>query len=174
MFFSTGVQEAYASVEALTAQRWSGGLMRSFHRYASDAMLLAMGLHLLRHYMFDHYRGFRWFSWISGLLLLWLVYVSGINGYMLPWDTTAQFVTQATTKSLDRLPVFGGVLVRNFITPDSVNDRLFSLLSFLHIGLPLGVLALLSIHTQRVPGAKTNPSRPVGIGYSRAFSRCPS
>ena len=164
VFFSTGVQEAYASVEALTAQRWSGGLMRSFHRYASDAMLLAMGLHLLRHYMFDHYRGFRWFSWISGLLLLWLVYVSGINGYMLPWDTTAQFVTQATTEWLDRLPVFGGVLVRNFITPDSVNDRLFSLLSFLHIGLPLGVLALLWIHTQRVPGAKTNPPRPVGIG----------
>jgi NAD(P)H-flavin reductase/quinol-cytochrome oxidoreductase complex cytochrome b subunit len=164
VLFDTGVHEAYASVEELSAQRWTGGLARSFHRYASDAMVLAMGLHLLRHYMFDHYRGFRWFSWISGLLLLWLVYVSGINGYMLPWDTTAQFVTQATTEWLDRLPVFGGVLVRNFITPDAVNDRLFSLLSFLHIGLPLGVLALLWVHTQRVPGAKTSPPRPIAIG----------
>ena len=164
IFFKTGVQEAYASVDALAAQRWTGGLVRSVHRYASDAMVLAMALHLLRHYMFDHYRGFRWFSWVSGLLLLWLVYVSGINGYMLPWDTTAQFVTQATTEWLDRLPVFGGVLVRNFITPDAVNDRLFSLLSFLHIGLPLGVLALLWVHTQRVPGAKTQPPRPVAIG----------
>src|SRR6266498_995669 len=137
IFFETGVNEAYSSVDALTAQRWTGGLMRSFHRYASDAMVLAMALHLVR-----------------------LVYVSGINGYMLPWDTTAQFVTQATAEWLDRLPVFGGVLVRNFITPDAVNDRLFSLLSFLHIGLPLGVLALLWVHTQRVPGAKTQPPRP--------------
>jgi NAD(P)H-flavin reductase/quinol-cytochrome oxidoreductase complex cytochrome b subunit len=164
IFFSTGVQEAYASVESLTAQRWTGGLMRSVHRYASDAMVLAMALHLVRHYVFDHYRSFRWFSWVSGLLLLWLIYVSGINGYMLPWDTTAQFVTQATAEWFDRLPVFGGVLVRNFITPDAVNDRLFSLLSFLHIGLPLGVLALLWVHTQRVPGAKTQPPRPIAVG----------
>jgi len=169
IFFETGVNEAYSSVDALTAQRWTGGLMRSFHRYASDAMVLAMALHLVRHYVFDHYRGFRWFSWISGLLLLWLVYVSGINGYMLPWDTTAQFVTQATAEWLDRLPVFGGVLVRNFITPDAVNDRLFSLLSFLHIGLPLGVLALLWVHTQRVPGAKTQPPRPIAIGVTLAL-----
>jgi NAD(P)H-flavin reductase/ferredoxin len=44
---------------------------------------------------------------------------------------------------------------------DSVNDRFFSLLSFLHIGLPLGVLALLWIHTHRVPQAKTTP--PAGL-----------
>src|SRR6266498_5316234 len=170
IFFQTGVNEAYESVEYLTREQWwAGGILRSFHRYASDAMVLAMILHLVRHYVFDHYRSFRWFSWVSGLLLLWLVYVSGINGYMLPWDTTAQFVTQATAEWLDRLPVFGGVLVRNFITPDAVNARLFSLLSFLHIGLPLGVLALLWVHTQRVPGAKTQPPRPIAIGVTLAL-----
>ena len=134
--------EAYDSVEYLTHEQWwLGGILRSFHRYASDAMVLAMVLHLVRHFVFDHYRSFRWFSWVSGVILLWLVYISGINGYMLPWDRTAQFVTVATAEWLDWLPVFNGALIRNFITPDAVNDRLFSLLSFLHIGLPLGVLA---------------------------------
>ena len=33
-----------------------------------------------------------WFSWLSGVALLWLVYAAGINGYMLPWDRMAQFV----------------------------------------------------------------------------------
>jgi NAD(P)H-flavin reductase/ferredoxin len=169
-FFATGVHEAYASVERLTvAQWWAGGIVRSLHRYASDAMVLAMVLHLARHYVFDHYRSFRWFSWVTGVTLLWLVYVSGINGYMLPWDRTAQFVTVATAEWLDRLPVFGGVLIRNFIVSDAVNDRLFSLLSFLHIGLPLGVLALLWVHTQRVPGAKTMPPRTIAIGLSLAL-----
>jgi CDP-4-dehydro-6-deoxyglucose reductase, E3 len=37
-------------------------------------------------------------------------------------------------------------------------------LSFLHIGIPLAVMAVLWIHTQRVPGAKTNPPRPLMIG----------
>jgi len=170
IFFATGVHEAYESVESIThGQWWAGGIMRSFHRYASDAMVLAMALHLVRHFTFDHHRSFRWFSWISGVVLLWLVYISGINGYMLPWDSTAQFVTVATAEWLDWLPVFNGALVRNFITPDAVNDRLFSLLSFLHIGLPLGVLGLLWIHTQRVPGAKTHPPRPVWIGVTLAL-----
>ncbi|MFO1398760.1 MAG: cytochrome b N-terminal domain-containing protein [Burkholderiales bacterium] len=170
LFFATGVHEAYASVQHLTvAQWWAGGIMRSLHRYASDAMVLAMVLHLARHFAFDRYRGFRWFSWLTGVTLLALVYVSGINGYMLPWDRTAQFVTVATAEWLDRLPVFDGALIRNFIVADAVNDRLFSLLSFLHIGLPLGVLALLWVHTQRVPGAKTMPPRPLALGLTAAL-----
>ncbi|HET7096917.1 MAG TPA: cytochrome b N-terminal domain-containing protein, partial [Casimicrobiaceae bacterium] len=170
VFFKTGVHEAYDSVEYLTRnQWWLGGILRSLHRYASDAMVLAMVLHLVRHFVFDHYRSFRWFSWISGVILLWLVYISGINGYMLPWDSTAQFVTVATAEWLDWLPVFNGALIRNFITPETVNDRLFSLLAFLHIGLPLGVLGLLWIHTQRVPGAKTHPLRQIAIGLTAAL-----
>jgi NAD(P)H-flavin reductase/ferredoxin len=170
VFFSTGVSEAHASLERLTHdQWWAGGIVRSFHRYASDAMVLAMVLHLVRHFVFDHYRSFRWFSWVSGVTVLWLVYVSGINGYMLPWDTTAQFVTQATAEWLDALPVFNGVLIRNFITSDAVNDRLFSLLSFLHIGLPLAVLAILWIHTHRVPGAATLPPRQITYGLTLAL-----
>jgi len=170
IFFETGVHEAYESLEYLTHEQWwLGGILRSFHRYASDAMVLAMVLHLVRHFTFDQYRSFRWFSWVSGVILLWLVYISGINGYMLPWDSTAQFVTVATAEWLDWLPVFKGALVRNFITPDAINDRLFSLLSFLHIGLPLGVLGLLWIHTQRVPGARTNPPRPIWIGVTLAL-----
>jgi len=165
LFFETSVTGAYDSVEAIThAQPWAGGILRSLHRYASDGMVLAMVLHLARHFAFGHHRGFRWFSWVSGVGLLALVYVSGINGYMLPWDEAAQFVVVASSEWLDALPLFNGTLARNFLYPASVNDRLFSLLSFLHIGLPLGVLALLWIHTQRVPKAHTQPPLPIAAG----------
>ncbi|NJN40402.1 MAG: 2Fe-2S iron-sulfur cluster binding domain-containing protein [Gammaproteobacteria bacterium] len=164
IFFSTGVNEAYASVEALThRQWWLGGVMRSMHRYASDAMVLTMLLHLVRHFVFDHYRSFRWFSWVSGVIVLWLVYASGVNGYMLPWDRLAQFVTVTTAEWFDALPVFGGTLIRNFIFEGSVNDRLFSLLTFVHIGLPLFVMLVLWIHTQRVPAARIMPPRTLAL-----------
>jgi len=161
VFFDTGVNEAYASVQRLTDQRWWGGILRSLHRYASDGMVLTMLLHLTRHFVFDRYRAFRWFSWVTGVMLLWLVYAAGINGYMLPWDRLAQFVTQAVAEWLDWLPAFRGSLVRNFIFAENFNDRLFSLLAFIHIGIPLGVLALLWVHVQRVPQAKTTPPRPI-------------
>jgi len=164
-FYETGVDKTYASMEAITHGQWfAGGIMRSVHRYASDAMVLTMLLHMVRHFAFDRHRGFRAFSWITGVVLLWLVYASGVNGFMLPWDKLAQFVVIATTEWFDALPVFRGILTRNFITPEAVSDRLFSLLSFLHIGIPLVVLLALWIHTQRVPRAAQMPPRPLAIG----------
>lgn len=164
-FYETSVTGAYASVEALTHGQWyAGGVLRSVHRYASDAMVLTMLLHLVRHFAFDRLRGFRWFSWVTGVGLVWLVYVSGINGFMLVWDRMAQFVVVASFEWLDWLPTFGGALMRNFIYSDSVNDRLFSLLAFMHIGIPLLVLLLMWVHVQRVAKANTNPARPVMAG----------
>ena len=162
VFFKTSVSEAHASVEHLThAQPYVGGVLRSVHRYASDGVVVTMLLHLARHWAFDRYRGFQWFSWLTGMVLLWLVYAAGINGYMLPWDRMAQFVTLATAEWFDWLPFFNGTLVRNFIFPEAVNDRLFSLFSFFHIGVPLAMLAVLWVHTQRVPQAKTTPPLPI-------------
>jgi NAD(P)H-flavin reductase/ferredoxin len=143
--------------------------MRSLHRYASDAMVLTMLLHLLRHFAFDRFSGYRWFSWLTGVLLIGLVYASGINGYMLPWDALAQFVSVTVFEWLDWLPAFGGALMRNFIYPSSVSDRFFSLLSFLHIGLPLFALMLMWVHVQRVPKARTMPPRPIAWGLTLAL-----
>jgi NAD(P)H-flavin reductase/quinol-cytochrome oxidoreductase complex cytochrome b subunit len=169
-FFETSVTGAYASVARLTHEQWYfGGVIRSLHRYCSDAMVITMLLHLLRHFGFDRYRAFRWFSWVSGTILLWLVYVAGINGYMLPWDRLAQFVAIATAEWFDWLPIFNGTLVRNFILPENVNDRLFSLLSFIHIGVPLVMLALLWVHTQRVPQARTAPPLPIALTLTGAL-----
>ncbi|MCL4747688.1 MAG: cytochrome b N-terminal domain-containing protein [Burkholderiaceae bacterium] len=164
-FYETGLDKTYESMESITHGQWfAGGVMRSVHRYASDAMVLTMLLHMTRHFAFDRYRGFRAFSWVTGVVLLWLIYVSGINGFMLPWDRLAQFVVVATTEWLDALPVFNGMLTRNFVTAEAVTDRLFSLLSFLHIGIPLVVLLALWIHTQRVPRASQMPPKRLAIG----------
>ena len=164
-FYETSVTGAFASVEALTHAQWyAGGILRSVHRYASDAMVITMLLHLVRHFAFDRMRGFRWFSWVTGVALVWLVYVSGINGFMLPWDRLAQFVIVASFELLDWLPTFGGTLVRNFVYAENVGDRLFSLLAFMHIGIPLLVLLLMWIHVQSVPKANTNPARPIMAG----------
>ena len=163
-FFDTSVTGAYRSVEALTHGQWfAGGVLRSVHRYASDAMVMTMLIHMLRHFGFNRLRGFRWFSWVTGVALIWLVYVAGVNGYMLPWDQLAQFVISASFEWLDSLPSFGGALIRNFIYPTSVSDRFFSLLVFVHIGVPLVTLLLMWVHVQRVPKAGTQPPRPIAL-----------
>jgi NAD(P)H-flavin reductase len=164
IFYDTGIEDSYASVERLTHEQWYlGGIMRSLHRYASDAMVLVAALHMLRNFFFDRYRNFRWFSWYTGIVAIWLVYMAGINGYWLVWDKLAQFTAVATVEWLGELPIFSAPMARNFLEQGSVNNRFFSLLSLLHIGLPLGTFALIWIHTQRVPQARTSPPKALTI-----------
>jgi quinol-cytochrome oxidoreductase complex cytochrome b subunit/coenzyme F420-reducing hydrogenase delta subunit len=169
--FETSAQGAYASVERLTANAFPlGSLARSLHRYASDAFVLVVALHLGREWLHQRYAHFRRFSWVSGVATLWLLAASGIGGFWLVWDRLAQYSLIATTEWLDALPMFGGSLTRNFVTPDAVTDRLFSLLVFLHIGFPLALLAAMWVHVQRLSLPGTNPPRALGWGSLAALT----
>ena len=92
-----------------------------------------------------------------------------INGYMLPWDQLAQYITVTSFEWLDWLPIFNGTLMRNFLYSDHVGDRFFTLLSFMHLGIPLVLLMIMWIHVQRVPKARTTPPRPIVVGMLLTF-----
>lgn len=162
--FDTSVAGAFTSVEAMTQQWYLGGIMRSLHRYASDAMVVTMALHLLREFSLDRYRGARWFSWFTGVPLIWLLFVSGISGYWLVWDQLAQYVAIGSMEWIDWLGIFGGPVANNFLTRGSLDDRFFSLLVFIHIFGPLFLLFLMWVHILRINNAKTNPPRGLAIG----------
>ncbi len=164
IFFDTGVVDAYASVEWLTEDHWfHAGLARSLHRYASDLMVVAMLLHLVREWVNDRFRGRRWFSWLTGVPVLWFVYISGITGYWLVWDRLAQYVAVTTTELLDALPFFAEPIARNFLSPDSLSSRFFTLMVFLHVAIPLLLLLMMWIHIQRITEARTRPPRGLGV-----------
>ncbi|HMV05810.1 MAG TPA: 2Fe-2S iron-sulfur cluster-binding protein [Accumulibacter sp.] len=170
IFADTGVHDAFESVERITHdQWWAGGILRSIHRYATDGMILTMLLHMLRHFAYDRYRGFRSFSWLTGVALLWLIYIAGVNGFMLVWDKLAQFVVIATAEWFDVLPMFNGTLIRNFLYLESVNSRLFTLLAFVHIGAPLIVGFIMWVHVQRVPRAHINPPRDIALAVTLMY-----
>lgn len=167
IFFDTSVVGAYQSLESLTHEQWwLGGVMRSFHRYASDALVLVMLLHMLLEYGMGRFRGPRWFSWVSGAPVLWLIIIVGITGYWLIWDERAQYIAIVTAGWLDQLPIFGGVISRNFMTVGSLGDRFFTLLIFLHIVGPLFLLLFLWLHLQRISRARIHPPRVYWIVLS--------
>ncbi|MBP6382717.1 MAG: cytochrome b N-terminal domain-containing protein [Pseudomonadales bacterium] len=165
VFFDTSIVGAYASVQALTEEQWYlGGVMRSLHRYASDAMVVTVTLHLLREFAKGRFRGAQTFSWVSGVPLLWLLFASGIGGYWLVWDQFAQYVAQTTTEWLERLPAISDSLARTFLSDATLSDRLFSLLVFMHIAIPLFLLVGMFIHVNRLKLARTQPANGLAIG----------
>ncbi|MBF0214260.1 MAG: cytochrome b N-terminal domain-containing protein [Magnetococcales bacterium] len=165
IFFETSVAGAYPSVEYMTHdQWWLAGIMRSLHRYASDAAVISIFLHMFREFFRDHHRGVRWFSWITGVPTLWLVVILGITGYWLVWDQLAQYVALATAEMVDWIPLIPSAMVFNFLD-NQITDRFFTLMAFLHLlGLPVALVFLLWTHVSRISQIDFNPPRPLATG----------
>ncbi len=165
IFFDTGIPDAYLSVELMSNEYWwHAGVMRSLHRYASDALVAMAVLHIIREFAFDRYRGKRWFSWVSGIPMLWMVIAAGITGYWLVGDKLGQYVAIASTELLDWLPIFGEPVARNFLAPSYLDGRFFTLMVFMHIAIPIFMVFVMWIHLQRVAHSRFNAPRGLAIG----------
>ena len=166
----TSIEGVYSSIGWLSREQWYlGGILRSLHRYAADAFVLVMLLHLVREWAYGHYHGFRLYSWVTGVPLIWLAYISGIGGYWITWDRLAQFSAIATTELLDWLPIFSAPSARNFLAPDSISDRFFTVLVFIHIGMPLMLILGLWAHVNRISRVDYLPSRRVMLATLASF-----
>jgi ferredoxin/coenzyme F420-reducing hydrogenase delta subunit len=164
IFFDTGVTQAYSSLEYLSREQpFLGGIMRSLHRYASDALVVVAVVHLLREFSLDRLRSNRWFAWLTGLPLLWFIYACGITGYWLVWDELAQYVAIATSEWLDSLGIFGEPIAGNFLTNSHLSGRFFTLMVYIHIAVPLLMLLFMWVHIQRHARARVNPARKLGV-----------
>ena len=166
----TSVDGVYRSIAWLSREQWYlGGVLRSLHRYAADAFLVVTALHMLREFLLGRFRAFRAYSWLTGVPLLWLIYISGNVGFWLRWDRLAQFSAVATAEWLDTLPIFATPLARNFLGVTSVSDRLFSLFVFVHIGVPLLLMFGLWFHIRRISRAEIFPQHALAVASFAAL-----
>lgn len=166
IFFQTSVSGAFESIEYLTREQWYlGGIMRSLHRYASDGAIVTLLLHLLKEFSFDRYRRVRWFNWITGIPLVWMLFLLGITGYWLVWDELAQYVAVTSAELIDSIPIFTGSMAANFLSDAALSDRFFTLMAFLHlIGLPIFLVFGIWLHIFRLSRPAINPPRALMAG----------
>lgn len=154
LWYRASVHDAFSSVEAMTAARWTGGIVRSLHRYSSDACMLFAGLHAIQYFTGKRFTGPRWVPWVTGIGLVGLLWFVGWLGYWLVWDERGQLVALGTAALFDQLPVFAEPLSRSFLTDDSVNSLLFFMVFFAHMLLPLAMGVVLWLHIMRLSRAR--------------------
>jgi ferredoxin len=162
LFYRIGAP--YDSVAGITAQRWIGRWVRGVHRFASDAAVVAAALHAFRLYAQRRTWGPRALAWVSGLVLLAVIFVSGWTGYVLVWDNHAQLLAVEGARLLDALPLFAEPIGRSFVGERAMPNGFFFLNLFAHIALPTAMGALLWVHVARVARPVLLPARPVLVG----------
>ncbi len=148
IFYRIG--DPYGSMMRIVDQAWAGRWIRSLHRFASDAALLAIAVHALRMFVRKRTWGPRALAWVSGLFLVGLFLLLGWTGFVMVWDVQGQVLAEEGARLLDSLPFFSEPIARTFIGERAMPGAFFFLNYFLHIAVPLGVGLVLYLHVSRL------------------------
>jgi len=163
IWYKPSVHLAYASLEAMAQSPLGSGLVRSLHRYSSDAAVLFGLIHAFRVFFERRFDGARWLAWVTGAIMMGLLWFIGWTGYWLVWDLRAQSVAVGSAKLLDVLPVFTDPLSRSFVTDEGVNSLLFFVVFFIHMIIPLAMVVVMWLHITRLARARYLTSRAMTI-----------
>lgn len=164
LIFFYRIGSPYESVARLDQQVWLGSWIRSLHRYASDAAIVAAAVHVFRVFAQRRTWGPRALAWVSGVVLLFFTFVCGWTGYVMVWDVQAVELAREGARFLDALPLFSEPISRSFVGEQDVPRAFFFMNLFLHVALPVGLGVLMWIHVARVARPALLPPRGLTWG----------
>lgn len=96
---------AYNSVVFIQNTVFLGWLIRGFHFWGANLLIIMVLLHMARVYWTGSYRAPRELNWIVGVLMLFIILALALTGYLLPWDNKAYFATEVTIKITAGVPI---------------------------------------------------------------------
>jgi cytochrome b6 len=145
LYYRPTANEAFESVQYIMTQVQFGWLIRSIHSWAANLMVLTVFAHMFSVLFMAAYRRPRELTWLSGMLLLFLVLGFGFSGYLLPWNELAFFATKVGTEMVGQLPLLGHPLMIFLRGGEEVTGATLNRFFAIHVAvLPLltGVLVL--------------------------------
>ena len=176
-YYEPTVSDAHASVQFISEHVPNGAFIRNLHAWSSSAMILCVLLHLITSFAMKAFAKPREITWLVGVLLLFITFVFGFTGYLLPWNQIAVNATKVVLQSiemlgtllpasLEHLPTMLRMAIQGEASVGQVTLSRFFAIHVLILPLALGVLLavhLLSVQlhgmSQGVDGTITKKER---------------
>jgi len=141
------IGSAHASILKIISQVNFGWFVRSLHSWGANLLILALFVHMFSTYFMRAYRSPRELTWLTGLVLLVLMFGFGFTGYLLPWDDVSFFATKIGIDITSKSPLVGPLMATLLRGGSEVGQATISRFFVIHVFLlPLGLLALLGVH----------------------------
>lgn len=164
------ISAPYQSLERINNDIPLGWLIRGIHRYATDIMLLAVFFHLLQVTAKAKTWGPHILAWTSGIVLTGICLFTAWTGYVMIWDQHAQVLLQSGLDFLQLVPFLNETLARAFNGIEGVPPSFFFMNLFLHVALPLGLMAGLWMHTMHLARSAWLPEKKIILYMSVVIS----
>lgn len=167
LYFRPSADEAYESIEFLVSTVPFGWLVRSIHAWSANLMVFFAFVHLVSVFFLKAYRPPRELTWITGVILLFLIFAFGFSGYLLPWNQLSFFATRVGTDIAGVMPVVGKWMLRFLRGGDRVTGGTLSrfygwhvaILPVITFGVLLAHLVLVQIKGMSVPPAAAEETK---------------
>ena len=147
LYYRPSASEAYESVQFIVTQVQFGWLIRNVHSWSANLLIGLAFAHFFSVFFLKSYRKPRELTWLSGILLLFLMLGFGFSGYLLPWDELSFFATKVGTGIAGAVPIVGHFTLRLLRGGDDVTGATLSRFYGLHVAiLPAMTTALVALH----------------------------
>jgi quinol-cytochrome oxidoreductase complex cytochrome b subunit len=163
LYYRPSAENAFESVQFIMTEVSFGWLVRSLHSWSANLMIATLFIHMFSVYFMKAYRPPREVTWITGVLLLFIMLGFGFSGYLLPWNDLAFFATRVGTEIPRAIPIVGDFMVRFLRGGDDVTGATLTRFFGFHVAiLPALTTAILVLHLWLVQshGMSSPPGTP--------------
>jgi ubiquinol-cytochrome c reductase cytochrome b subunit len=112
LLYQPSSDNAYKSLVFINDQVKFGHMLRSIHYFGASAMIILVGIHMMRVYITASYKFPREMNWITGVFLLICTIFMGFTGQLLRWDSNGIWSSVVAAQQLGRVPLVGNYLAR--------------------------------------------------------------
>ncbi len=146
-FYVPTTDHAYVSLSYLRISVPFGWLIHGIHYWGAQAMIVLVGLHLFRVFLWGAYKKPREVTWLAGVVLLLLTAAMSFTGVLLPWDETGYFAAQVGTSISSTFPYIGNWIKEFIIAGASMGQLTLSRFFIMHVAiLPAILFMFIGIH----------------------------
>jgi ubiquinol-cytochrome c reductase cytochrome b subunit len=161
--YVASANEAYQSLQWITNEAIFGRVVRGMHFFGASAMVLFVGVHMVRVLLTGSFKFPREINWLSGSVLLLLTLGAAFSGQLLRWDQNAVWTAIVGAEQAGRAPIIGDALARLILAGETVGGATLSRFFALHVFLiPGGIIAVVGFHLYLV--LKNGISEPPQVG----------
>jgi cytochrome b6 len=147
LYYRPSAAEAYESVQFIVTQVKFGWLIRNVHSWSANLLIALAFAHFFSVFFLKSYRKPRELTWLTGIVLLFLMLGFGFSGYLLPWNELSFFATKVGTGIAGAVPLIGHFTLRVLRGGDDVTGATLSRFYGLHVAiLPAMTTALVVAH----------------------------
>nr|YP_010598393.1 cytochrome b [Cilnia humeralis]UIX55337.1 cytochrome b [Cilnia humeralis] len=159
MHYSAHIDLAFSSIAHICRNVNYGWLLRTLHANGASMFFICIYLHIGRGLYYGSYKFY--YTWMTGVIILFLVMATAFMGYVLPWGQMSFWGATVITNLLSAVPYLGIDLVQwiwgGFAVDNATLNRFFTF----HFVLPFIIAAMVMIHLLFLH--QTGSNNPLGV-----------